>query len=88
MQGNLSELMVAHRDRLCRFGFELIEWVLERNNVKLTVLDIEDHKSPDQDLTDDILSIIHIYSCKQMGKRRYKIKENKDLSGSEPEENV
>ena len=52
------------------------------------MLDIEDHKSPDQDLTDDILSIIHIYSCKQMGKRRYKIKENKDLSESESEENV
>ena len=66
MSGDISELVVAHRDRLCRFGFELIEWVLERNNVKLTVLDREDHKSPDQDLTDDILSIIHIYSCKQM----------------------
>ena len=88
MSGDISELVVAHKDRLCRFGFELIEWVLERNNVKLTVLDREDHKSPDQDLTDDILSIIHIYSCKQMGKGRYKIKENKDLSESESEENV
>ena len=88
MQGNLSELMVAHRDRLCRFGFELVEWILERNNVKLSVLDREDHKSPDHDLTDDILSIIHIYSCRQMGKRRYKIKEDKNLSNSETEEDV
>jgi len=88
MQGNLSELVVAHKDRRCRFGFELIEWIFERNNVKLSVLDREDHKSPDQDLTDDILSIIHIYSCRQMGKTRYKIKENTDLPDSETEEDI
>ena len=73
MSGNISDVVVAHRDRLCRFGFELIEWIFERNGVKLTVLDREDGKSPDQELSEDILSIIHVYSCRQMGRRRYKV---------------
>ena len=88
MQGDISDVVVAHRDRLCRFGFELVQWILESNGVKLTVLDRENHKSPDQDLTDDILSIIHIYSCKQMGRRRYTVSENTIVSDHESEEIV
>lgn len=71
MSGNISEVMVAHRDRLCRFAFELIEHILTHCKVKLTVLDREDNKSGSQELSDDILSIIHVYSCREMGKRRY-----------------
>jgi len=81
MSGDVSSIVVAHRDRLCRFGFELFQWIFERNEVELIVLDRENHKSPDEELTDDILSIIHVYSCRRMGGRRYQIKEDKDLSG-------
>ena len=86
MQGDISDVVVAHRDRLCRFGFELVQWILESNGVKLTVLDRENHKSPDQELTDDILSIIHVYSCRQMGRRRYTVSENTIVSEHESEE--
>jgi putative resolvase len=88
MSGDISEVMVAHRDILCRFGFELIEWILEINGVKLIVLDREHNKSPDQELTDDILSIIHVYSCRQMGKRRYSVCEDKNLSNDGTKESV
>jgi len=88
MQGNISEIVVAHRDRLCRFGFELVQWILEINGVKLIVLDRENNKSHDQELTDDILSIIHVYSCRQMGRRRYTVSKNKNLSDNKSEENV
>jgi putative resolvase len=97
MLGNVSEVVVAHRDRLCRFAFELIEFVLSKNNVKLTVLNTDSGESNiDKELSDDILSIIQVYSCRQMGRRRYKkvqtdqkVNENKkteNLSGSESEE--
>lgn len=82
MRGHISEIVVAHRDRLCRFAFELLEWIFERCGVKLVVLDEEKNKSCDKELTDDILSIIHVYSCRNMGRRRYKNKENKDVSNS------
>lgn len=80
MQRNLGEVVVAHRDRLCRFAFELLEWVFSSNGVKLVVLDQSTAKSSDAKLADDILSIIQVYSCRKMGRRRYTIKKNKNLS--------
>lgn len=78
MQGRLSEVVVAHRDRLCRFSFELLEWIFSSNGVKLVVLDKEENKSTDTELADDILSIIHVYSYRNMGRRRYHNKVQKD----------
>ena len=80
MHHTISEVVVAHRDRLCRFAFELLEWIFHQNGVKLVVLDQENEQSTEQELSDDIFSIIHIYSCRKMGKRRYKNKENTSLS--------
>ena len=88
MRSDISEVVVAHRDRLCRFGFELIEYILQSNNVKLTVLGREDNKSPNQELSDDILSIIHVYSCREMGKRRYSKSKSEDLPECATEECV
>lgn len=66
----LTEVVVAHRDRLCRFAFELIEWILECNGVRLVVLN-EKKNSSESELAEDLLSIIHVFSCRQMGRRRY-----------------
>ena len=75
MQKKLETVVVAHRDRLCRFAFELIQWILEKNEVKLVVLN-ESICSTEQELAEDLLSIIHVFSCKQMGKRWYKKEDN------------
>jgi predicted site-specific integrase-resolvase len=85
LQGTIGELVVAHRDRLCRFGFDLIEQLVIKAGGKITVLDNSENKSSEQELTDDLLSIIHVFSCKQMGRRSYanrKTKNNKDQSVS------
>jgi predicted site-specific integrase-resolvase len=74
LQGTIGEVVVAHRDRLCRFGFELINTIIEKQGGKITVIDDQRNKSSEQELSEDLLSIIHIYSCKQMGKRSYKSK--------------
>jgi putative resolvase len=87
MRGDISEVVVAHRDRLCRFAFELIEYILKQRKVKLVVLDRDDEESSSKDLADDILSIIHVYSCRETGKRRYTKPENKNVSNSSTTEN-
>lgn len=74
LQGTLGEIIVAHRDRLCRFGFDLIKLIIEKQGGKITVLDDERNKSSEQELSEDLLSIVHIYSCRQMEKRSYKTK--------------
>ena len=75
LQGTIGEVVIAHKDRLSRFGFELIKLLIEKAGGKITILDDEENKSTEQELAEDLLSIVHIYSCKQMGKRSYKSKE-------------
>lgn len=88
IKGTVSEVVVAHRDRLCRFGFELLEWLFKVCNVKLHVLQSDTGKSSDSELTDDILSIIHVYSCRNMGRRRYQSKKSKTEPDTESTENA
>lgn len=77
IQGVIGEVIVAHRDRLSRFGFDLIKLIIEKAGGTITVIDDTQHKSTEQELAEDLLSIIHIYSCRQMGKRSYKTKQSK-----------
>jgi len=79
LSGELEEVVVAHKDRLCRFGFELLESIFSKQKVRLVVLNRDEEKSPEQELAEDVISIIHIYSCKSYGKQRYKNRgDNKD----------
>lgn len=87
---SIGEIVVAHRDRLCRFGFDLVKSIVEKSGGIITVIDDEQHKSSEQELSEDLLSIVQIYSCKQMGKRRYTIKksENQDKTIERPNDNI
>jgi putative resolvase len=78
LQRNIGEVVVAHRDRLCRFGFELVEQMVTKAGGKITVLDDQNDKTCEQELTDDLLAIIHVFSCRQMGKRSYANRKSKD----------
>ena len=66
-------IVVLYKDRLLRFGFELIEYFAYLNNVKIEVLDKKD-KTEEQELTEDLIQIITVFSCKLQGRRKSKIK--------------
>ena len=70
-RGDKLELVVAHRDRLARFGFELIEWLVRQNGGTVVVLNQSD-ASPESELTEDLLAILHTFSCRMHGLRRYR----------------
>lgn len=70
LQGRVGRVVVAYRDRLCRFGFELFEWFFAKHNVELVVLKQPD-VSPQQELVEDLLSIITVFSCRVHGLRKY-----------------
>ena len=67
-------IVVLYKDRLLRFGFELVEYFAELNNVKIEILDKID-KNQDQELVEDLVQIITVFSCKIQGKRKAKTKE-------------
>ena len=66
-------IVVLYKDRLLRFGFELVEYFATLNNVKIEVLDKVD-KNQDQELVEDLVQIITVFSCKIQGKRKSKTK--------------
>lgn len=77
LQGCRITLIVAHRDRLCRFGFELIEYLITQGGGEILVLST-DEVSPERELTEDLLTILHVFSCRMHGLRRYSKQIKKD----------
>ena len=80
-RGDKLRIVVAHRDRLARFGFELIQWLAEQNGGGIVVLDNTDY-SPEEELAEDILAILDTFSCRLHGLRRHRkaIQEDPGLS--------
>ena len=67
-------IVVLYKDRLLRFGFELVEYFASLNDVKIEVLDKID-KNQDQELVEDLVQIVTVFSCKIQGKRKAKAKD-------------
>lgn len=70
-------VVVLYKDRLLRYGYELVEYFAKLNNVEIVVLD-KVSKSSDQDLVEDLVQIITVFSCRLQGRRRKKTKEMLD----------
>lgn len=79
LRGEKLSIVVAHKDRLARFGFELIEWLVGELGSELVVLN-DSKGEPEQELTQDLLTIIHVFSCRLYGLRSYKGKKDKDAA--------
>ena len=85
LRGMVKELVVAHRDRLCRFGFDLLEEIfLQASDAEITVLD-KNETSPSAELAEDIIAIITVFSARFHGLRKYRSVLSEEMSiGEEP----
>lgn len=83
MRGDKLTIVVACRDRLCRFGFEIFEFMAEQNGGSIVVLDQTVH-CPETELTADLLAILHVFSCRMHGLRSYSKKIKEDPSIPKP----
>lgn len=70
----ISEIVIAHRDRLCRFAFPLLEWIFQYHDCKIRVID-NSIQTKEQELADDLLSIVQIFCCIKNGQRANKKRE-------------
>jgi len=74
IKGKINKLVIAHKDRIVRFGFELIK---EYSNGEIIILDKKNiSKKPEEELVTDVLQIMNVYVAKMNGLRRYKKKIN------------
>lgn len=81
LSGNVKEIVVAHKDRLTRFSFEILEFICNKFNTKITVLSSNVIKTESEELASDLMSIITVFSARYYGRRKYKIlQKNKNLS--------
>lgn len=71
--GNVSEVVVAHKDRLTRFGFELFKHIFEYFGVSITVHSDTGIEEPIAELAKDLLSIVTVFTARYYGSRTYKV---------------
>ena len=68
----ISKLVLTHKDRLLRFGSEIIINLCERFNIEVIILNSDTEESFEKTLCNDIISIITVFSAKLYGKRSHK----------------
>ena len=77
MQNEVNTIIITHKDRFVRFGYDWFERFLSKFNVEIIVVNNES-LSPQEELVQDILSILDIFSCRIYGLRKYKKKIRED----------
>jgi predicted site-specific integrase-resolvase len=83
LSGDVRMVVVAYKDRLARKGFDLFRWLCEQNGCDIVVLN-DAGLSRDREMVEDILAILHGFSSRIYGIRKYKaqVKEDPDLPKS------
>lgn len=81
-KGEIEKIYITYRDRFVRFGFDWFERFCNHYNCEIVVINNPD-TSPHQELIEDLISIIHVFSCRIYGLRKYK----KDISLDESLQN-
>lgn len=70
--GKVGEVVVAYKDRLARFGYDLIEIILkDQSNASIKILNKKEEQTPLDEMTEDIVSIMNVYVAKINGLRKY-----------------
>jgi predicted site-specific integrase-resolvase len=78
IMGKINEIVIVYKDRLCRFGYELIEDLIKKySNGKIIILENKINKDVKEELVDDVLQIMNIFVAKINGLRKYKKKKLK-----------
>jgi predicted site-specific integrase-resolvase len=77
IEGKIKEVVVAYRDRLTRFGYELIEELVSKySEGEIKVLNEKELIEPEEEIVKDMMSIMNVYVAKMNGLRKYRKKIN------------
>jgi predicted site-specific integrase-resolvase len=71
VRSEVSILVIAHKDRLARFGYELLAHLCETHGCQIVVLNTES-LSPEQEMVQDLMTIVHCFSSRLYGLRNYR----------------
>ena len=75
INNELAEVVVAYKDRLCRIGYDLLEFIFDKYSKTKIIIVNDEIKLPHQEITEDLIEIITVYSSKIHGTRSYKTRQ-------------
>lgn len=81
-KGEIKKIYITYKDRFVRFGFDWFKRFCNHYDCEIIVINNPD-TSPQKELVDDLISIIHVFSCRIYGLRKYK----KDISSDKSLQN-
>jgi predicted site-specific integrase-resolvase len=81
MENKIKTIIISNKDRFIRFGYNWFEKFCEKFNTKIIIVNNET-LSPNEELVQDIISILHVFSCRLYGLRKYKkqIQEDEEIA--------
>lgn len=80
INGEIEVVVIAYKDRLARFGYELVENMITKySKGKIKIENKKEEETPTEEITKDIVSIMNIYVAKMNGLRKYKDAIKKEL---------
>jgi predicted site-specific integrase-resolvase len=82
-QRKISKVMVAYKDRFSRFGFDFFQWIFKEHGAILECVTTTEESDSNQDLADDLMEIITVFTARYYGKRKYQNSKDQDLSESD-----
>ena len=74
ISGQITKVVISNRDRLTRFGYGYLKNLFDKHNCEIIEVNLTEDKTFEQELTDDLLAIVHHFSMKFYGKRKNKLK--------------
>lgn len=77
MNKKISKIIISHKDRFIRFGYKWFNQLCLKFGCDIEVVNNE-KTSPEQEVVEDLISIIHCFSCRVYGLRKYKTEISKD----------
>lgn len=69
----VDKIVIMYKDRLVRFGYELLENICTKHNTTIEIIDSTE-RTEEQELVEDLIQIITVFSCRLQGKRAHKAK--------------
>lgn len=81
-QNQVKQIYITYKDRFVRFGFDWFDSFCKKHGCEIIVLNNID-TSPEQEVANDLISIIHVFSCRVYGLRKYKKVIEKDIHEKE-----
>ena len=69
----VDKIVIMYKDRLVRFGYELLENICMKHNTTIEIID-NTERTEEQELVEDLIQIITLFSCRLQGKRAHKAK--------------